>query len=538
MLAIIIVLGGGTIALQAYFTYVNRDLGNALMAKNAHAFYRVILIAFVWIMVMVPVSAYQGWLTGRLTIVWREWLTNRFIAMGFQNRAFYRMIEDNSVDNPDQRISEDLNSFAGGAINYFLTTLQAIVTTIAFFGILWSLSHFLSIALLFYAAAGSYLSVVVGRRLVGINFQQQRYEADFRYGLVHMRNNVEPIFMYGGEAQETGQLSSRFAKLAKNFNLLILWQRHLELLTGSYSNLIAVLPFFLLAGAYFAGKLQFGQLLQASNAFGTLSGSLSLIVNNFEAFAGYAAVVNRLATFADACEATPAPGSEGKAGIETVEDDLIEFQHLTLTTPDQSKTLITDMSLTVSKLEPLLIGGASGIGKTSLLRAIAGIWQRGQGRVIRQPLTDVMFLPQKPYMILGSLRDQLRYPRAPHATDEELREMLAVVNLADLPDRLGGLSAELNWPDVLSMGELQRLAFARLLLNRPHYAFLDEATSALDPENEALLYECLIATDINFLSVGHRPSLLKFHRNALLFTNSHEWTLSPSPEFVASQPAV
>lgn len=538
LLIVVCVLGGLTIALQAYFTYINRDLTNALVARNQPKFYRALLLFLGWFLVMVPIEAYYPWLIGRLTIVWREWLTHRYVAMGFQHRAFYRMGETGNVDNPDQRISEDLDSFASGTLDFFLLTAGAILTTVTFFGILWSLSRFLALVLIVYAAIGSYVSAVVGRRLVTINFNQQRYEADFRFGLVHVRDNAEPIFMYGGEAHETNQLNSRFSNLVRNFNLLILWRRHLGFVTASYGNLISLLPWFLLAPTYFAGKLEYGQIVQAASAFLTLQLSLSLIVNNFQRLTGYAAVVNRLATFEDECEAADAAEFNDRERIKTVEEQRIAFEALTLATPDRRKILVSDLSLAASDLEPLLLKGPSGAGKTSLLRALAGIWIEGGGLIVRPPLADVMFLPQRPYMLLGSLRDQLCYPRATPASDEQLRAMLAEVNLADLPERFGGLDAEMNWTDVLSPGEQQRIAFARLLLNRPRYAFLDEATSALDADNEALLYERLSASGISFLSAGHRPTLLKYHRNVLELAGPHDWTLSPSPMFSASESEV
>jgi vitamin B12/bleomycin/antimicrobial peptide transport system ATP-binding/permease protein len=533
LLAILLVLGAMTIALSAYFTFILRDSTQALVNKDPQKFYHEIELFFAWFVGMVPVAAYYPWLIGRLTIVWREWMTRQFIALGFGHRSFYRMSLNGQVDNPDQRISEDINSFAGGTLIYFLIVLGAIVTAVTFFGILWSISPFLSIALVIYAAVGSYLSVVIGRRLIGINFDQQRYEADFRFGLVHVRDNVEPIFMYGGEQHETEQLGGRFANVVRNFNLLIRWQRHLAFVTASYSNLISLLPYVLLAGTYFAGKMEYGQIVQAASAFGSLQGALSLIVSNFQGLSSYACVVNRLATYVEECEAARAADLDGAPRIETVEGDEVAFDDVTVLTPDRRKTLVSGLSMPAHDGQPILLRGRSGVGKTSLLRALAGIWRDGDGKITRPPLSDVMFLPQRPYMILGTLRDQICYPHASGRSDAEVNAILAQVNLEDLPERFGGLDAEMNWADVLSPGEQQRLAFARLLLNRPRYAFLDEATSALDLENESKMYELLAASGIRFLSTGHRPSLLRYHRSVLDILGPRDWKLAPSAEIAA-----
>ncbi len=528
LLTILLLLGLMTIALSAYFTFILRDTTQALVNKDPKKFYHEMELFFAWLVGMVPVAAYYPWLIGRLTIVWREWMTRQFVALGFSHRAFYRMSLDTKVDNPDQRISEDINSFVGTTLIFVLIVLGAIVTAATFFGILWSISPFLSITLVIYAAVGSYLSVIIGRHLVSINFDQQRYEADFRFGLVHVRDNVEPIFMYGGEQHETQQLGGRFANVVRNFNLLIRWQRHLAFITASYNNLISLLPYVLLAGTYFAGKMEYGQIVQAASAFGSLQGALSLIVSNFQGLASYACVVNRLATYAEECEAAREADLGGTERIETVEADQVAFHDVTVLTPDRRKTLVADLSLPALDGQPILLRGHSGAGKTSLLRALAGIWREGAGTITRPPLSEVMFLPQRPYMILGSLRDQVCYPHADGTSDEKIREILAQVNLENLPERFGGLDAEMQWADVLSPGEQQRLAFARLLLNHPHYAFLDEATSALDLENETRLYELLAASGIRFLSTGHRPSLLPFHRKVLEIFGPGQWKLLPS----------
>src|ERR1017187_4914087 len=252
------------------------------------------------------------------------------------------------------------------------------------------------------------------------------------------------------------------------------------------------------------------------------------MVKGLPSIAGYASVVIRLSEFLEEAQAARLAETDGREMIEIVEGPRVGLEHLTLLTPGGGRTLISDLTADASALEPLLVKGPSGAGKTSLIRALVGLWREGRGTVTRPALSDVMFLPQRPYMILGSLRDQLTYPRAQGLSDEQLREGLNAVNLSDLYDRFGGLNAEMHWADVLSPGEQQRLAFARLLLNRPRYAFLDEATSALDVANEQLMYGLLNQRRIPCLSSGHRPTLLKFHRNVLELSANNRWKVQPS----------
>lgn len=331
--------------------------------------------------------------------------------------------------------------------------------------------------------------------------------------MVHARDNAEAIALYGGEQVEARQLRGRFSFVVGNFKRLILWQRHLSLFTSAYSNAASLVPYFMLAGAYFSGRFGLGRFTQAAFAFSMLQDSLSLIVNQFQSLTDYASVVNRLAAFTEEC--TRAPACPGPRGIEIVEGSPLSIQHLWLTTPDGKRDLVRGLSLEVRPGDSLLIMGPSGAGKTSLVRALAGLWRFGEGRIVRPPLEQIIFQPQRPYMLLGSMRDQLTYPGTHDLPDQALLGALAAVNLADLPSRFGGLDCDLNWAEVLSLGEQQRLAFARLLLNHPRYAILDEATSALDPDNEDLLYRRLGQTDATVISVAHRRNLLKFHRQVL-----------------------
>jgi vitamin B12/bleomycin/antimicrobial peptide transport system ATP-binding/permease protein len=516
LLSAMTALNLGTVGMQAVFSYVSRDVMNSLQAKDASRFHHLLMLFALWIVMFVPIAAFYPYLSGLLSIDWRDWMTERFVKGMLQGNALYYIMRDRTVDNPDQRISEDVNSFSTGALSYSMTVLQAIVTAIAFFGILWEISRWLAVSLIGYSLAGTWLAVVIGRRLVVINFNQQHYEADYRFSLVHARDNAEAIALYSGARDESHQLRQRFAKVVDNFKRLILWQRHLTLFTTAYDNAAGLVPYFVLAGAYFSGRFALGEFTQAAYAFSVLQGSLALVVDQFQALTDYASVVNRLALFEESCEKAATKQSDDQRQIEVVEDNSqIALKNITLATPDRARVLQQLVSLAVADGDSLLLTGPTGAGKTSLMRAVAGLWKFGSGRILRPPPDEIMFIPQKPYLILGSIRQQIQYPRAGDVSDKTVMEVLREVDLAHLPEQFGGLDAELNWADLLSGGEQQRLAFARLLLNRPRFAILDEATSALDVASEERLYSRLARLPTTFISIGHRPSLRKFHKRVI-----------------------
>jgi putative ATP-binding cassette transporter len=358
---------------------------------------------------------------------------------------------------------------------------------VSFTGILWSKSVMLVAVVLGYSLVGTLITALIGRRLVRLNFDQLRYEADFRYSLVHVRDNTESIAFYRGERPEREQIGNRFRRALGNFSLLIGWQRNLSFFTTAYSYLPLVLPFVVLFPRYFGGEIEYGDMVQANIAFMQVYGAMSLIVSQIEQITGFAAGIQRLSSFSAIIEREKPP-----AGIQSRKKESFAIRDVTLKTPKGGRTLFSGLTVDLAAEDNLVIVGNSGIGKSSLLRVIAGLWTQGQGIVERPALEDIFFLPQKPYMLLGTLRQQLLYPRLEQDVDDEtLQAALAAVRLSELVDQVGGFDVELDWPDVLSMGEQQRLAFARLLINRPHFAVLDEATSALDTNNEANLYQQL-----------------------------------------------
>ena len=426
---------------------------------------------------------------------------------------------------------EDIRSFTRTSLTFLLVILGSLMDLVSFIGILWSKSIPLVGVVLGYSLVGTAITVLVGRRLVRLNFNQLRYEADFRYSLVRVRDNAESIAFYQGERPELARISDRFRGVLKNFNLLIGWQRNLSFFTTAYSYLPVVLPYLILFPLYFGGQIEYGDMVQANFAFTQVYAALSLIVSQIEQITNFAAGVERLSTFADAIAPDPAK----VPGIASREADRFAADHMTLLTPDRSRTLITDLTVALGGRDNLAIVGPSGVGKSSLLRAIAGLWTQGAGAVERPPLSEIFFLPQKPYMLLGSLRDQLLYPRLDReVAEDELRSAFEMMRLQELPQRVGGFDVELDWADVLSIGEQQRLAFARLLINKPAFAVLDEATSALDAENEANLYRRLQHMGIRYISVGHRSSILDYHDRVLELQGQDRWRCLPVAEYRAS----
>ena len=535
LLVLTLVLSGLVLAGSVVFSYVSRDMMTALSERNGSVFFYTMLSLLIYNLVAGPVVAISGYVTAKLMVDWRQWLTERFLDASFHDRTFYRISADPSIDNPDQRISEDLATFVGFAVSFVIQVFQGLATGASFVLVLWLISPLLALALAVCVGGGSLLTIVIGRPLIGINFAQRRLEADFRYALVGLRNNAEAIALYGAERREHQALLQRLYAAIRNLHLLITWQRNLAFFTYAYDFLLPLVPVVVLAPAFFAGTIEFGKITQASAAFLTLRTSFSIIIDQFNSLSSFAAVVERLGVYLEATGGRPTRSAPAKAlsadaggaGIETVEAGRLAIERLTVNTPDSRKTLVRELSLEVTPAGDLLIVGESGVGKTAILRAIAGLWRSGSGRIVRPPLSDMMFLPQRPYMVAGSLRDQLCYPHAGRVTEEQLVAILRLVDLDSLPQRIGGFDAEARWEDLLSLGEQQQIAFARLLFNRPAYAFLDEATSALDASKEEALYRCVTSARISIVSVGDRLRLPRYHHTVLELLGNGGWRLTP-----------
>lgn len=528
LLAVVLLLSLSVTGINVAFSYIGNYFTNALVKKNQDMAYLYVAVYFGGFLIGIPIVALYSYVQSYLGMRWREWMTVDFLANYFKNRNYYEIEAKGQIDNPDQRIMEDIRSFTRTSLSFLLILLGSLMDLLSFSGILWSKSGLLVGVVLGYSLVGTGLTALIGRRLVRFNFNQLRYEADFRYSLIHVRDNTESIAFYQGEKPEIDQITGRFRNVLKNFSLLIGWQRNLSFFTTAYSYLPVVLPFLVLFPRYFGGQIEYGDMVQANFAFTQVYVALSLIVAQIEPITTFAAGVQRLSVFADAI----APDREPSMGITSESADNFALSHVTLMTPNRQRTLFRDLTIDPGKRVNLLVVGQSGVGKSSLLRAIAGLWNQGQGIVKRPPLDEIFFLPQRPYMLLGSLREQLIYPQLKNEINETaLRQILETVRLEDLPERVGGFEVELDWADVLSLGEQQRLAFARLLINRPGYAVLDEATSALDVANEANLYRQLQQMEINYISVGHRSSIVDFHDCVLELQGHDMWRLLSIQEY-------
>ncbi|MDE2516017.1 MAG: ABC transporter ATP-binding protein/permease [Rhodospirillales bacterium] len=540
LLASIIALNLAMVGMNVVLNFWNREFFNSLQAKDWQQFIRLLFlyrsgpggfmpgfceIVAVYILVFVYATYLNQW----LQIRWRRWLTRHYLDEWLAGRAYYRISlekADHSTDNPDQRIAEDIRDFVATTLSLGVDFLSNIVTLLSFIGILWTLSgplSFLGISIpgymvwvaLAYAILGTWLTHLVGRALIPLRFRQQQVEANFRFALVRLRENTEGVALYGGEAEEKANLVERFAALMANWWQIMRQTKRLNALVSGYGQLAAIFPIVVAAPRYFAGQLKLGGLTQTADAFGQVQGALSWFVQAYGTLAQWRAIVDRLTGFERAIAATRGGGA---ITAETGQDGALVLHDLALALPN-GETLLAPTRLSLPRGVSVVVTGRSGSGKSTLFRALAGIWPFGAGSV-RRPAGTLMFLPQRPYIPLGTLRHVLAYPAADDAFDDAaLGAVLAEVGLARLATRLEETE---NWAQTLSGGEQQRIAIARALLSRPDWLFLDEATASLDPEAETMLYrllrERLPATTL--ISIAHRPSVAAFHDRALVFSRS------------------
>ncbi len=535
LLLAIVSLSLFSVYLLVLFNHWNRQFFNTLEQKDEEGFF-VLLGYFCFLAaVYIAVVVYETYLQQMLEMRWRLWLTRQYLGEWLGKRVYYQIeLDPRGTDNPDQRIAEDLRLFTSGTLGLVLGLVREAVTLASFAVILWGLSAALPLGLgdglaipgyllwaaLVYAVIGSLLTHYVGRRLIGLNFQQERLEADFRYSLVRLRENAESVALYRGEAPEKRHLIERLERIRGNWWQLMRYTKRLNVFTVSYNQVAVVFPYFVAGHAFFAGKVTLGVLTQIADAFGRVQGSLSWFVNNYATLANWKASVDRLLTFKHALEAAAAgPASEAGIHVGRGRAAAVRAEALELALPD-GRVILADAAFTIEPGERLLLAGPSGAGKSTLFRALAGIWPYGKGRIHIPADARVLFLPQKPYIPIGTLREAVAYPAGPAAfTDDAIREALGAVGLGGLAGRL---DERQNWSMQLSGGEQQRLAIARALLHAPDWLFLDEATAAVDEESERRLYELLQARLPNaaIVSIAHRPTVAAYHRA--------RFTLSPA----------
>ena len=526
--------------INAGIGFIARDLTNALVEKQQEGFYRILGIYACCFAVALPIRVSQIFFTYKLGIIWREWLSKSLISDYMNNKAYYILNpndeEATDVDNPDQRITDDTRAFTGQSLSFTLGIFDALLTFSLNILILWSISTQLTFSLFGYAAFATTVLIIAGKNLVRIDYDQLRYEADFRYGLVHIRDNAESIAFYSGEYPEKSETERRLGEVVNNFNLLIIWRVIIDVMRRSINYAGNFFPYLIMAIPYFAGEIDYGRFIQASFAFGMVEGSLFFVVNQIEELAKFTAGISRLEGFQSKIENISKEIPVAEDQNEPIISESILINNANLLTPKSNQTIISNLSLSISNTDSLLVVGPSGCGKTSLLRMISGLWKPSKGDINRPNREDLLFIPQKPYLILGSLREQLCYPtEETRFSEDQLRSVLSEVNLQSLIERYPDLDIKQDWPRILSLGEQQRLAFGRLLLNSPRFAILDEATSALDVKTERKLYELLKKRDLAVISVGHRPTLIEFHESVLELMGEGAWRLVPSSKYQFNQ---
>lgn len=540
LLVAIIAIELALVGIDVLINQWNNRFYNALQDRNWDAFVSEMLFFCVLVAAFIVLAVYQLYLNQWLQIRWRTWMTRTYLGDWLDGANHYRMqLLGDAADNPDQRIHEDIRLFIEKILYLGLGLLSAVVTLASFvvilwilsatapftaFGITWSIPGYLVWAALIYSIVGTIITQWIGNKLVGLNYMQQRYEADFRFNLVRVRENSEQVALLDGESAEKQRLLVRFGFLADNWMKIASRTKKLTFFTAGFSQISTIFPFVVVSPAYFAGHMQLGGLMQTASAFGSVQKSLSFFVSSsiYREFAEWLAVVQRLSGFEQAVVAGRAAAST-PSGIEVAqaEDKALQIDGLAVSLPTGVPLVAAD-DIKVSGGERVLVTGPSGSGKSTLFRAIAGIWPFGQGRVRVPKDAKLTMLPQRPYFPVGTLAEAITYPAAPGTF--ERAKMIEAIKAVGLPALVERLDEEAHWNRMLSLGEQQRLGIARALLQAPDYLFLDEATASLDEPSEAALYKLVQERlpGVTIVSIGHRSTLLAFHNRKMALERDGE----------------
>jgi putative ATP-binding cassette transporter len=530
-----------TLFLSIFIVYVSKLINawyarfyNALQERDADAFWLELRLFVILAFLFIVGAVYRQWLTQLLTIRWRRWLSEVYFRDWLADRTYYHMeLTRQGADNPEQRIEQDCQNFTRQTLNLSLDLILQVMTLVTFAFVLWNLSSdfvlpifggiavpgFMMWAALLYALVGSLATYLIGKPLVRVNFQLERYNADFRYRMTRIRENAESVALYNGERNELNGLTGAFNWVYGTWWALMKFTKRLAWLTTFYRQAATVLPLVLAAPQFFAGRIAFGVLNQTIDAFAQVQTALSWFVESYTQLAEWKAVVDRLTTFSESMVRAKQAAAATNLTAGPAEPGRLTLQDVDVRLPN-GELLLGQVDLNVEQGETVALDGPSGSGKSTLFRVLAGLWPFGRGRIGLPKDARMLFLPQKPYLPLGTLREVLSYPDAPERhSDEACREVLQACGLGRFVPRLDETA---TWPLVLSGGEQQRLAFARALLYRPDWLFLDEATSALDAEAERRMYELLAQRLPNaaLISVAHKPEVAAGHRRKVVIDPS------------------
>jgi len=521
----LVLINQAQVGISVRLSFFNRDWFNAMQEKDSVKFWSLLYTVFlVWALIYISSAVIEYVLQSRLVINWRRWLTARYIGDWLDEGSHYRMaLVGNPADNPDQRIADDVDMFINRTYTFSISLLSSTSSLVSFSIILWTISEnftipgtdiavpgFLFWVALIYSGVGTLITHLIGRRLIGLYFNQQKYEANFRFSLARLREYTEQVALLKGEPTERALLMGRFGDVISNFLSIVSLRKILMAFTAFYGQISPFIPYIVAAPFYFIGKIQLGVLTQTASAFGRVEGSLSYFIDAYASVADYLSVVKRLTSFDESIDAARMKGhshSEIERRIGTGGD--LRVEQLTLALPHGEE--IADMTLTVKPREHVLITGPSGSGKSTLLRALSGVWPYGKGVITIPETARLMLLPQKPYVPQGTLRDAITYPSS--GDSHEDAEIIVALKLVGLERLSNALDENENWTQRLSGGEQQRLSLARALLARPDILFLDEATSAMDEDGEAKIYAMLKdhLPGSTFVSIGHRSTLRAMH---------------------------
>jgi vitamin B12/bleomycin/antimicrobial peptide transport system ATP-binding/permease protein len=548
MVIFLVLINQLQVGMTLRLNFFSRDWFNAIQNKDEAAFWQLLLFVFTpWAFVLVSSRVIEFVVQQMLVIRWRRWLTDYFVEHWLGGHAHYRMsLAGSEADNPDQRIAEDVNRFIDGGTegygvySYSILLIETLSTFVAFVVLLWTLSEnftlpgtdihvpgFLFWVALVYAAIGTLITHLIGRSLVGLYFVKQRVEATFRFSLARLREYSEQVALLAGEPAEQASLGRRFSAIIGNYLELVFWRKWLLAFTALYGQISPIIPYIFAAPFYFAGTIQLGVMTQTAGAFARVEGALTFFVTYYNSLANFKSVVDRLTSFAGAIERAKGLASAGPARIAApVPATAVALEDLDITLPD-GRHIIEAKRLSFEAGESVLLAGPSGSGKSTMFRSISGIWPFGTGRILIPGLADVMVVPQKPYIPIGTLRAAVSYPASPDAySDDDIRKALINAHIGPLADQL---DREDVWSQRLSGGEQQRLAIARALLKQPDWLFLDESTSALDEKLEAELYRMLKQhlPKTTIVTIGHRSSLAAFHARRLDMTEGAAGRFTP-----------